>query len=109
MLATLAFTFTASAEASSVLSAEEAQQVSTVLEEDAEIMSDTGLAELLVDEPADVQAEILRINTDSRDIALQVALFVPILAGLLGIANGLRMRRLPDPNPSSSAEGSMLG
>ena len=89
MLATLAFTFTASAEASTVLSPEEQQQVSAVLEEDAEIMSNTGLEELLVDEPPEVQAEILRINTDSRFIALQVALFVPILAGLLGILNAL--------------------
>ncbi|MFF2388874.1 MFS transporter [Agromyces sp. NPDC058104] len=109
MLATLAFTFTASAESSTVLSADEAQQVSTVLEEDAEIMSDAGLAELLVDQPADVQDEIMRINTDSRDIALQVALFVPILAGLLGVLNALRMRRLPDPKPSEAAEGTMLG
>jgi EmrB/QacA subfamily drug resistance transporter len=109
MLATLAFTFTASADASTVLSPEEQQQVSAVLEEDAEIMSNTGLEELLVDQPPEVQAEILRINTDSRFIALQVALFVPILAGLLGILNGFRMRRLPDPKPSSAAEGTMLG
>ena len=109
MLATLAFTFTASADASTVLSPEEQQQVSAVLEEDAEIMSNTGLEELLADEPPDVQAEIVRINTESRFIALQVALFVPILAGLLGILNAFRMRRLPDPKPSASAEGSMLG
>src|SRR4029453_4512408 len=109
MLATLAFTFTASADASTVLSPEEQQQVSTVLEEDAEIMTDTGLEELLVDQPPEVQEEILRINTDSRFIALQVALLVPILAGLLGILNGFRMRRLPDPKPSETAEGTMLG
>ena len=109
MLATLAFTFTASAEASSVLSPEEAQQVSSVLEEDAEIMTNTGLEELLVDQTPEVQEEILRINTDSRFISLQVALLVPILAGLLGILNAFRMRRLPDPKPSAAAEGTMLG
>jgi Na+/melibiose symporter-like transporter len=109
MLATLAYTFTASAEASSVLSPEEAQQVSAVLEEDAEIMTNTGLEELLVDQSPEVQEEILAINTDSRFIALQVALLVPILAGLLGILNGLRMRRLPDPKPSAATEGTMLG
>jgi hypothetical protein len=80
-----------------------------VLEEDAEIMTNTGLAELLVDEPPDVQAEIVRINTESRFIALQVALLVPILAGLLGVLNALRMRRLPDPKPSAASEGTMLG
>lgn len=109
MLATLAFTFTARSDASTVLSPEEQQQVSAVLEEDAEIMSNTGLEELLADEPADVQAEILRINTESRIIALQVALLVPVLAGVLGILNALRMRRLPDPKPSAAAEGTMLG
>ena len=86
-----------------------AQQVSAVLEEDAEIMTNTGLEELLVDQPPEVQEEILRINTDSRFIALQVALLVPILAGLLGILNALRMRRLPDPKASPAAEGTMLG
>ena len=109
MLATLAFTFTARSDASTVLSSEQQQQVSAVLEEDAEIMSNTGLAELLADEPADVQDEIIAINTEARHIALQVALGVPILAGVLGILNGFRMRRLPDPKPSEAAEGSMLG
>ena len=91
-----------------MLSPEEQQQVSTVLEEDAEIMTNTGLEALLADETPEVQDEVLRINTDSRDIALQVALFVPILAGALGILNGFRMRRLPDPAPSEAAEG-MIG
>ena len=109
MLATLAFTFTAQADASTVLSPEQQQQVSSVLEEDAEIMSNTGLAELLADETPEVQAEVLAINTDSRNIALQVALLVPILAGVLGILNGVRMRRLPDPKASAAGEGMMLG
>ena len=39
----------------------------------------------------------------------QVALLIPVLAGLLGIANGVRMRRLPDPAPSSAPEGTLLG
>ena len=109
MLATLAFTFTAMADSSTVLSSEQQQQVSTVLEEDAEIMSNTGLEELLADETPEVQAEVLAINTDSRNIALQVALLVPILAGVLGILNGFRMRRLPDPKASGASEGMMLG
>jgi EmrB/QacA subfamily drug resistance transporter len=109
MLATLAFTFTAKADASTVLSTDEQQQVSTVLEEDAELMSNTGLEELLADQPQDVQDEIIAINTESRPIALQVALGIPILAGLLGLLNALRMRRLPDPKPSSAAEGVLGG
>ena len=83
--------------------------VSTVLEEDAEIMTNTGLAELLVDQTPEVQEEILAINADSRIISLQVALLVPILAGLLGVLNAFRMRRLPDPKASAAAEGTMLG
>ena len=60
---------------------------------------------MLVDEPKDVQAEILRINTDARDRSLQVALLVPMLASLIGLVNGFRMRRLPDIEPSANLEG----
>jgi Na+/melibiose symporter-like transporter len=109
MLATLAFTFTARADSSEVLSPEEQQQVAAVLEEDAEVMTNTGLAELLADEPPEVQAEIVRINTESRPLALQVALLVPLLAALLGVLNAFRMRRLPDPKPSSAEGGAVLG
>ncbi len=50
-----------------------------------------------------------RINTDARDLALQVALLVALLASLLGVVNSLRMMRLPDPAPSAAAEGMALG
>jgi len=53
--------------------------------------------------------EIIRINTDARHIALQVALLIPILAGGLGLLNSFRMMRLPDPAPSGIAEGAVLG
>jgi MFS family permease len=108
MLATLSFSFTHMADNSAVLSPAEQQQVATVLEHDAEIMSNTQLEQLLADEPADVQAEIIRINTDARNIALQVALIVPLVAALLGLAVSMRMMRLPDPEPSG-AEGMVLG
>jgi len=109
MLATLQLTFTHMSEASAVFSPAEQQQVASGLEEDAEIMSTTQLQKLLVDQPADVQAEIIRINTDARLIALQVALLVPLLAALLGLFNGFRMIRLPDPEPSSSGDGMVVG
>ena len=67
-----------------------------------------GLAELLVGQTPEVQTEILRINEDVRPTALQIALLVPLLAGLLGVFNGFRMTRRPDPEPSSAAE-SVLG
>jgi Major Facilitator Superfamily len=109
MLATLSILFTSRADSSTVLSSAEQQQVATALEDDAQIMSDAHLDEVLAGQPADVQDEIVAINTDVRPIALQVALLIPILAGLLGTANALRMRRLPDPTPSAATEGSLLG
>jgi MFS family permease len=105
MLATLSFAFNAMASNSAVLSPEEQQQVAVALEEDAEVMSNTQLGELLVDQPADVQAEILRINSDARSVSLQAALAVPLLAALVGLLNAFRMRRLPDIEPSGSVEG----
>lgn len=108
MLATLSLVFTSLADSSDVLSAQDKQQVATVLEDDAQLMSNTGLEELVADEPPAVSEEIVRINTQARPIALQVALGIPILAGLLGIANGFRMRRLPDPKASPKSAGSLL-
>ena len=56
-------------------------------------MSNTALEQQLVGQPKDVQAEIIRINTDARQIALQVALLIPILAGTLGLLTSFRMMR----------------
>ena len=109
MLATLAFSFTNLAESSTVLSPAEQQQVAAALEEDAQIMSNTQLAEQLAGQPPDIQAEIIRINTEARHRSLQVALLVPLLAGLLGFANSFRMVRLPDVTPSAAVEGMVLG
>jgi EmrB/QacA subfamily drug resistance transporter len=109
MLATLAFSFTAMAEDSTVLPPAEQQRVAVALEEDAEVMSNTQLIQLLEGEPPQIQAEIIRINTEARPRALQVALLVPMIAGLLGLLNSFRMSRLPDITPSAAAEGMSLG
>ena len=109
MLGTLALTFTNMAESSAVFSPSEQQRVADGLEEDAQIMSTTQLEELLVDQPDDIQVEIIRINTEAREIALRVALLVPLLAAILGLINAFRMMRLPDPVSSGSAEGMVLG
>ena len=109
MLATLQITFTNMSESSAVFSAAEQQRVADGLEEGAQIISTTQLEELLAGQPEDVQAEIIRINTDARPIALQVALLIPLLAALLGLFVGFRMGRLPDPVSSGSAEGVALG
>ena len=105
MLAALSLTFTNEADASTVLPPDDKQQVADALEEDAEVMSNTQLEAQLAGEPEDVQAEIIRINTDARPLALQIALCIPILAALLGLLIALRMTRLPDPEPSEAAEG----
>jgi EmrB/QacA subfamily drug resistance transporter len=109
MLATLSFTFTNLSESSAVLPAADQQRVANALEDDAEVMSNTRLEEVLADEPEEIQAEIIRINTDARPRALQVALLIPVLAGLVGFLNSFRMMRLPDPAPSAAAEGMALG
>ena len=109
MLATLSIAFTNLAKDSTVLSPAEQTQVAQGLDDDAEVMSNTQLQELIVNQPADVEAEIVRINTDARPIALQVALIIPLLAGLVGLFNSFRMMRLPDPQASSAAEGMAFG
>jgi EmrB/QacA subfamily drug resistance transporter len=109
LLATLSIAFTDMAEASNVLAPAEQQRVANALEDDAQVLSNTQLQELLVGQPEEVQDEIIRINTDARPLALQVALLVPILAGLLGLLNSFRMTRLPDIKPSGSVEGMALG
>jgi EmrB/QacA subfamily drug resistance transporter len=109
MLATLSIAFTDAANSSTVLPAAEKEQVAEVLEEDAELMSNTRLEELLAEQPEEIQDEIVRINTDVRPRALQVALLIPILAALLGFVNSFRMMRLPDARPSPAVEGVALG
>jgi hypothetical protein len=97
------------AQDSAVLAPDQQQQVADALEDDAEVMTNTKLQELLVDEPAPVQAEIIRINTDARPRALQVALLVPLLAGLLGLFTSFRMVRLPAEERAGPSEALALG
>lgn len=109
MLATLASAFTSLAYSSDVLTPAQQTQVANVLEEDAQLMSNTGLQQMLSDETPATQAEVIAINTEARHIALQVALLIPILAAGVGVLNAFRMRRLPDPQPNEAAEGTLGG
>jgi MFS family permease len=104
LLASLSVIFTEMANDSDVLVPAEQERVADALEDDAEVMSNTQLAELLAGQPEDVQAEIIRINTDARPRALQIALLVPLLAAIAGLFTSFRMMRLPDPKPSAAAE-----
>ena len=109
MLATLSVAFTHMAQDSTVLTPADQQHVANELEHNAEVLSNTALKKQIAGEPKETQAEIIRINTKARHVALQVALLIPILAGLIGLFDSFRMMRLPDPTPSSAVEGVALG
>ena len=59
--------------------------------------------------PQDVQDEVVQINRQASHRALQVALLVPLVAALLGLATAFRMLREPEPARSAAAEGMVLG
>ncbi|UGS38651.1 MFS transporter [Capillimicrobium parvum] len=102
LLATLSIAFTQMADDSKVLPPAAKEQVAQALDDDAEVLSNTQLEEQLAGQPPAVREEIVRINTDARPLALQVALAVPVLAGLLAFLISLRMMRRPDPAASSA-------
>jgi hypothetical protein len=109
MLWALALSFSNMTEQSAVIPPAQQQQISAVLETDAEVMSNTALQKQISNQPADVQEAILTINTDARNLSLQLALLVPVLAGLLGLANSFRMLRLPDIVPEKPLDGVDFG
>ena len=109
MLATLSLSFNHLASQSAVLTSGEQQHVSQVLEHDAQVMSNTQLANQLAGQPKATRDEIISINTEARHDALRFALLVPLFAGLVGLFDSFRMMRLPDPPQSESAEGLALG
>ena len=105
MLASLSWAFTAMAQDSNVLPRDDKDRVASALEDDAQVMSNTKLEQQLQGEPADVRAEIIRINTDARPFALRVGLLVPLAAATIGLVVSWRMRRLPELERKSSAAG----
>jgi hypothetical protein len=109
LLAVLSLSFTNMTEDSAVIPAPQQQQIADKLDEDAEVVSNAKLEQLLSEEPEPVRAEVVRINTDATDLSLQIALLVPLLAGLLGLFNSFRMMRLPEVSPSAAVEGATLG
>jgi MFS family permease len=102
MLATLATSFNALTQQSAVLPPPQQEQIAEALENDAQVMSNAQLEQQIAGQPQDIKAEVLRINDEARDRALQIALLVPILAGVIGIVNSFRMMRLPDIKPSAN-------
>ena len=96
LLAALAPIFSSMATASTVLPEADQQQIVQTLEHDAQVVSNTQLEEQLADQPQAVVDEVIRINTEARPIALQIALLVPLVAGLIGFGITFRMSRLPE-------------
>jgi EmrB/QacA subfamily drug resistance transporter len=109
MLAALSITFTSMAQSSTVLPPDDKEQIAEVLEEDAQLMSTTQLELLLAEQPDEIADEVIRINTEARPLALQIALLVPLISALIGLVVSFRMGRLPDIKPSASAEEFALG
>ena len=108
LLATLSLAFTNMTNDSKVIPSFKKQQISNTLEHDAQVVSNTQLDEEMVHERPAVQKEVLSINSRATNLALQVALLIPILAGLLGLFTSFRMMRLPDVEPSASVEAAAL-
>jgi hypothetical protein len=109
LLAALSFSFVDLTEASEVIPPADQELIADALDDNAQLVSTTQLEELLVDQPDEIVDEIVSINTDAGNRALQVAMLVPIIACLLGFANSFRMMRLPDFTPSAAAEGVLGG
>ena len=108
MLATLSLSFNEMTQSSSVIPPEQQEQIAQTLEDDAQIMSNTQIDRLVAAESGEVQREILRINTHARDLSLQIALLVSVIASLIGLLNSFLMSRLPEITPSASAEGTTM-
>jgi MFS family permease len=107
MLATLSIAFTNKSDASNVIPQDQKQHLADTLEHDAEVMSDDQINKLVADEPQGVQDEILRINDQSRNLALQVALGLPLVASLIGLIASFSMMRLPDPEAKEGAAAAL--
>ena len=109
MLAALSLSFTNLTNNSATIPPAQKEQIAVALENEAQVMSNTALAERITGQPPEVEAEVVAINNDARNRSLQVALLVPLLAGLAGLANSFRMMRLPDLKPAAPLEGMDLG
>ena len=108
MLAALSVSFLSAAQTSTVLSPSDQQRVARALEDNAELMGNAQLAELLYRRapcgPGGDSADQHRRPT----AALQVALLIPLVASVWASRDSFRMLRLPDPEPTG-AGGVVLG
>ena len=96
------------AESSTELAPAEQRRVADALQHAAEVTINTQLRPQLAGEPQQTQ-EVIRISTDARHRALQVALLIPILAGPIGPFTSFRTMCIPAPRPSAAVGGMSLG
>lgn len=109
LLATLSFGLVSMTEASDVIPVADQRRITRALEDSAQLVSTTRLEQLLADQPDEIAAEIIRINSDAGILSLQLAMIIPVTASLLGFLTTFRMMKLPDFNPSRRTEGFIGG
>jgi hypothetical protein len=95
-------------ESSTVIPPAQQEQIAA-LQDDAEVMSNTAARRAHHRPAGGGRGGDPRDQRHARNLSLQVALLVPLLAALLGFANSFRMMRLPDVKPSADAAGLDLG
>ncbi len=78
---------------STVLSDPEKQQISAALENEVTALSDTQVRTALEGQPAEVVEEVTRINAESRNRALGLALASIIAIGVVGLAAAISLPR----------------
>lgn len=102
LLAVLSLSFTNLTNSSNVIPQSQKDQISTSLEDSAEVVSNSQLQASISTEPQDVQNEVLVINQTATQRALQVAMLIPVLAAAAGLAVSFKMEKLPDIKSSGS-------
>jgi hypothetical protein len=84
---------------STVLNASQQEQVTIALNNDVQAVSDAQMTELTVGLPADVQAEVVRINAHARDTGLGAAMALLGIFSLLALGISFRL-----PGPGMPAD-----
>jgi hypothetical protein len=101
-------------EDSTVLPPDAKAEISAALEEEVSAMSDTQVRQTLDGQPPAVVDEVVRINADSRDRALGLALLTVGIIGLVGLVATFfipgrkpspQAKEAPQPAPAASERG----
>ena len=111
MLAILSFSFTQhDRTAATVIPTAQQEQIAKTLEDNAEVMSNTGARDVF--SPTNPRTSMTRSFASTRNRATDRCRWrssCPCSPAWFGLVNGFRMRRLPDIEPVASLEGLDLG